>query len=479
MRSASDVASSEEIEKWIEEIFSFGIRRPGTAADAKAEDYIVKKLEEFGLTEVEKQPYQFSGWEADEWGLTVREEEIPCFYTPNTAFTDRDGVETEIVYVGDGSADEFEATSVKGKIVLVNAHFPMLQASLLESLAHFVWDPEGTLREFAHPATWLYPNWWEAYRLACVHQAAAVVGILADYPTDENRVYIPYLGPLCNGLPDWIISHLGLSGNIEGWIPGLWVGRRDGADLVKTVEEAEGEARAHLTLTGKMEPTTTRNIVAFLSGQTDDIIVVHSHHDGPWNSAVEDASGVAEVLAVAEHMAKTPKSERQKTLAFLFTGTHFGGPARGDSTFIENNPDAASKLVLDVCIEHIAKDFDAEDGQWVDTGLPEPRAVFTQGGSEEATRMLVDVLAGEAKKYDLQRMLILPGDTPLGVPTDANGFHRAGYPIYSCISGPEYLFDPCDTMDKVAVDQLNPVAAAFIQAIKKIDKAPRSKIKGG
>nr|MDO8079378.1 hypothetical protein [Candidatus Freyarchaeota archaeon] len=478
MNSVSDVVSNEEIAGWIEEISSFGIRRPGTLADSKAEEYIVKKFEEFGLTDVEKQPYQISKWDAREWKLIVKESEVPCFYTPNTAFTSEDGVEGEMVYLGDGTTKDFEAVEVKGKIVLINVHFPSLPVSLLESMSYFVWDPEETLKDLAHPTTWIYPNWWMAYRLACVNKAAAIVGILADYPTNENRLYIPYFGPLNQEIPDWFLSRLGLPGPIPGWLPGLWVGRVDGENLVKTVRETRRPIRAHLTLTGGVEPATTHNIVALLPGQMEDAIVVHSHHDGPWNSAVEDASGVAEVLAVAEHLAKIPLSERQKTLVFLSTGTHFGGPARGDTTFIESNPSIASKLELDVCIEHIAKDFDAEEGRWIDTGMPEPRAVFTQGGSKEATQQLVYTLASEAQKHDLQRLIILPGNTPLGVPTDAMGFHRAGYPIYSCISGPEYLFDPCDTMDKVAVDQLNPVASAFIETIKKIDKAPPSEIRG-
>ncbi|MEM2144453.1 MAG: hypothetical protein QW279_03770 [Candidatus Jordarchaeaceae archaeon] len=475
MNSVSDVASNEEIAFWIEEISSFGIRRPGTLADSKAEEYIAKKFEEFGLTDIEKQPYQISKWDAYEWKLTVEGSEVPCFYTPNTAFTNEDGIESEIVYLGDGTNKNFK--KVEGKIVLINVNFPLLPMSLSEGMAYFVWDPKKTLKNIAHPTTWIYPNWWTAYRLACIHKAAAIVGILTDYPTNENRIYIPYLGPLNQEIPDWVLSSLGLPSPIPGWIPGLWVGRIDGANLIKTIRKSKKPIRAHLTLTGSVEPTTTHNIVASLPGQTDDTIVVHSHHDGPWNSAVEDASGVAEVLAVAEHMAKIPFSERQKTLVFLSTGTHFGGPAKGCIKFIEDNPSIASKLMLDVCIEHIAKDFDAKEGQWFDTGLPEPRGVFTQGGSKEATQILVDTLACEAQKHDLQRLIILPGDTPLGVPTDAVGFHRAGYPIYSCISGPEYLFDPCDTMDKVAVDQLNPVASAFVEVIKKIDKASPSEIK--
>ncbi len=478
MNYASDVVSNEEIVGWIEEIVSFGYRRPGTLADSKAEEYVVKKFEEFGLTDVEKQPFQILKWEARDWKLTVGESEVPCFYTPNTGFTGEDGVGTEMVYLGDGTAKDFEGVDVKGKIVLMNVHFPVLPSSLLEKMAFFIWDSEETLKDFAHPTTWIYPNWWVAYWQACKHQAAGIVGVLADYPTNESQVYIPYFGPLNQKMPDFFLSHLGLSDQIPGWIPGLWIGRRDGAELVKTLEKTGGSLKAHLTLTGDVEPATTHNIVAILPGQTEDAIVVHSHHDGPWNSAVEDASGVAEILAVAEHFTKIPLSERKKTLVFLSTGSHFGGPGRGDTNFIDGNPDIMSKLVMDVCIEHIAKDFDAEEEEWVDTGLPEPRAVFTQGSSDKATSSLVYNLAEEAEKYDLQRLLILPGNTPLGVPTDAMSFYRAGCSVYSCISGPEYLFDPCDTVDKVAVDQLNPVAAAFIGTIKKVDKASPSEIRG-
>ncbi|MEM2133889.1 MAG: hypothetical protein QXG44_03505, partial [Candidatus Jordarchaeaceae archaeon] len=70
---ASDVVSNEEILGWIEEIASYGYRRPGTLADSKAEEYIAKKFENFGLSDVEKQPYQILKWEARDWKLTVGE----------------------------------------------------------------------------------------------------------------------------------------------------------------------------------------------------------------------------------------------------------------------------------------------------------------------------------------------------------------------------------------------------------------------
>ncbi len=232
-------------------------------------------------------------------------------------------------------------------------------------------------------------------------------------------------------------------------------------------------------LTGTVMPeTTVHNIVATLPGMTDDVIVVHSHLDGPWYSAIEDASGCAEVLAIAQYFAQIPQAERQKTLVFLFSGGHFGGPAKGTSVFIEQNPELMEKVMLDICIEHIAQDFDAVEGKWVDTGMPQLRYVFTSGGNEDAMQLLVDTLARAVEEYDLRRFVVIPGDNPFGVPTDAHAFYHAGYPIYSYITGPEYLFDICDTIDMVAIDELNPVASLWVDVITELDEVPASQIRG-
>ncbi len=435
----------------------------------------MNKLEDFGLSEVEKQPYQITKWEADEWNLTVNGEEVPCFYTPNTGFTKEDGIQTEIVYLGDGEPEDFEEVDVEGKIVLMETRFPMFEKELLKQLAFKVYDPDETLEKFQHPATYIFDNWWKAYRMACENNAAGIVSVLTDYPTNENRLQIPYYGPLNEELPEIVPELFEIPRNMPGWIPGLWVGKDDGAKLIEEVKENDGTAKANLTLTGETKKTKTHNIFALLHGQTEDTITIHCHHDAPWKGAVEDGSGVSEVLALAEYLINTSKEDREKTYCFLFTGTHFGGPARGAEEFIENNPEIMSNHVLEICIEHIAKDFDVKDDEWADTGLPEPRVIFTQGKNEESTELLSNKLYEEIEEQNLTRTMIMPGNTPLGVPTDANAFARKGYSVYSYISGPEFLFDPCDTMDKVATEQLNTVAKTFAKTIQKLDKTQLEK----
>ncbi len=178
------------------------MRRPATEADYKGEDFIVEKLQDFGFSKIEKQPYQIIKWEADEWNLSVNGKEVPCFYTPNTGFTGDDGIQTEIVYLGDGNPEDFEEADVEGKIVLMETRFPNFEKELLKQLAFEVYDPDETLEKFQHPATYLFDNWWKAYRMACENNAAGIVSVLTDYPTNENRLQIPYYGPLNEELPE-------------------------------------------------------------------------------------------------------------------------------------------------------------------------------------------------------------------------------------------------------------------------------------
>lgn len=61
--------------------------------------------------------------------------------------------------------------------------------------------------------------------------------------------------------------------------------------------------------------------------------------------------------------------------------------------------------------------------------------------------------------------------------TDATPFHKEGISVLSFISGPFYNWHPIDTIDKVAVNQLEPVTNGFIKIIKKIDGLPREKLR--
>lgn len=465
---SGSLPSEDEIFRWVLDLYSLGRRVPGSEGDLKAERYLRDKLVEFGFKDVRTEPIDITLWLAKRWSLEAQmegkgAERLPCFYVPYTAPTG--GLEGELVYVGEGRAEEFDKVDVDGKIVVVSVRFLPLPVSLLRSIAYFTHDPRETISpDWVHPATWIRPNCmgmgliaggYDAYETACERGAAGFIGILEDYPKlgEELTYYAPYDG-------------------VMRPIPGLWVSRETGAKLKEML--SRGRVKARMVLKAEVRPAVTHNVYGVLPGEKDEYIIVHCHHDGPFQSAVEDASGCSVVLTIAKYFAGLGKRTR-RSLVFLFTAGHFYGGAEGigQKAFIEaHREDIVAKALVDIAVEHVAKECLEKDGVAVVTGEVEPRGLFT---TDNPT--LVEIAKKAIVKNNIERILILPTTTPIDVPTDAHLFWKNGVPIYSLISGPMYLFDVTDTPDKVAKDQLQPLARMFIDIIEELDTLPTEKIK--
>ena len=100
-----------------------------------------------------------------------------------------------------------------------------------------------------------------------------------------------------------------------------------------------------------------------LRGASDDWIIIGSHHDGPWASAVEDASGTALVLAQARYWSQVPERKRPHNLMFLLNSGHMSGGA-GLKHFVETNQDfITNDTVVEVHLEHAARMAVGENGR--------------------------------------------------------------------------------------------------------------------
>jgi Zn-dependent M28 family amino/carboxypeptidase len=206
---------------------------------------------------------------------------------------------------------------------------------------------------------------------------------------------------------------------------------------------------------------TTHNVVGELSGADDEIVIIGSHHDGPWSSAVEDGSGISLVLAQAKYWSQVPREERPHRLLFLINSGHMAGGA-GARAFIESHSADLAKTVLEVHLEHTANECVEQDGRLVPTGQPEARWWFTS----RIPQLEADVRAA-IEAEDLRRSLILPpnafGPRPT---TDGGDFHLAGVPIVNFLTAPFYLFDSQDTLDKIHRPSLVAVTRAAIRIIE-------------
>ncbi len=432
---------------WIETIFARGVRRPGYAADQWTEDFCLERFRQLGLEQVRLEPVTLPYWEPLESALIVRangrEWRLRCFSLPHSATTDGDGLERPLVPWRDETP-----SAVRGAIALVDvslmrtpADFPLMLASAITGEVDTNWrryDPVHTLTG----ANQLLPfsqHFMTVMDKPLAAGAVGFVGVLSDYPGNSHSYYVPYDG-------------------VTRSIPGVWISGTDGARL----RQLCGAGPAHCTLVNRAirHDIMSYNVVGELPGPDDDIVIVGSHHDGPWSSAVEDASGVSLVLAQATYWSRIPPSERPHRLVFLLNAGHTAGGA-GVHAFIDRHSAELARVVLEVHLEHAANEILERDGELIATGHPEPRWWFTS-----RLARLEDIVREAIVAEQLERSMILPPDVFGPMPTSDGGpFHLAGVPLVNFLTAPFYLFDAIDTLDKIHRQSLVPLTRAAIRLI--------------
>lgn len=437
------IAGTESMFGCIETIFSQGVRRPGYAADRWAETFSLERFRACGLERVRLEPVTLPYWQPRSYALHVYgpsgETELPCFPLPHSAPLAARDFELAVY-------DAASPASVRGKCALDDVALLRLPPAALASGAltdgvagSRVFDPRGTfdgalqVLPFGAPIQHVMEPAIEA-------GAAAYIGCLSGYPGDSCEYYVPYDA-------------------VPRPIPGVWIRGSDGARLRELL--SRGAVRVRLHVDAVREKITSYNVVGELPGADDEIVVIGSHHDGPWSSAVEDASGMALVFAQAEYWSRLPLRERPHRLVFLLNGGHMAGGA-GCRAFLEAHAAEVERIVLEIHLEHAAAEFTERGGALVPTGEPETRWLFTT----RSARLEAAVAAALAAE-GLDRALILPPDALGPHPTTDGGFfHLHGVPLVNYLTAPFYLFDAMDTLDKIHQPSLVPLTRATIRLIE-------------
>lgn len=446
--------SADEMMEWIEEITSFGIRRPGTAADLAVEDFVVDRFQDFGLSDIRKEPVPVNACKAREARFVFDDEQrlFPACSVPYTNWTEAAGIRTGTVFVGCGTPSDFESADVAGKIVVAEIRFAEFSATFLKEHAVHAHDTDGSIPDgVLHAANWLITN-FSAYYTAHMRGAAGFVGLLVDAPVDGCDYWVPYDGFLKE-------------------LPAVWIGREH-AQSVRFL--AEKGAQGRLVSVGETQQVDSHNVVGCVAGQGEEAIVLTCHHDAPFASAVEDASGLAVLLALAKlygpHAGKLKRS-----LVFVASSGHFHGGI-GNRVFVETHRDGLlPNVVAALGMEHFAEEAASDGaGGYQLTGLPEVRALFTEGDA------LVNLVKANLVAGELERALVIPpyvfGPEP---PCDSAPFFTAGVPSMCHISGPLYLFDPHDTLDKVRVSDLEPAVRFYTRLIAGMEGLSKSELETG
>ena len=235
-----------------------GSRFAGTPSEKKAQKYLVKKLKEYGYPNAEAVPFNYYGWKRGPVTLEMTAPVKRDFDAISLAMSPGGTVEAEVINLGTGSPEEFEAVKpedVKGKIVLCSS----------------ATSPTG---KRVHRRT--------KYGYAVKYGAVGFIFM------NHNPGQLAPTGSL---RPSY---------RMGGEIPGIGVSLETGSLMLRLAKDQP--VRAKFSDKSKVIPDSkSANIVAELPGKTDEWIVVGGHYDGHdiAQGAMDNLSGTAVTLELA------------------------------------------------------------------------------------------------------------------------------------------------------------------------------------
>jgi hypothetical protein len=380
-------------------------------------------------------------------------------------FSDDGKAEGELVWAGYGITapalgwDDYAGLDVKGKIVVVAAHFPNEQ------------DPASPFRD---PKEFQYGEWRYKATNARDHGAVALIAVRDPWhhPGDAAG----------DTLPAWKGAPSSRAGILAASVT-LAALERAGADPRGLAAASNEHHRPHsgplgvqarLTIEIAQESATTANVVGLLpaSGASDECVVVGAHYDhlgyggeaslapdriGEVHPGADDnASGVAALLQVGKALAALGPLPRP-VLLVAFGGEELG--LLGSSWFVKHGTARCpiEKLQLMVNLDMV--------------GRPRAGKLYVEGAATaKGLRERVAALAHEAPAVPLT---VAWGQGDGFGPSDHTSFYAKGVPVLFFFTGAHADYHrPTDTADKVDPRAVAEVARLAFRAVADAAASP-------
>ncbi len=279
-------------------------------------EWISGHFERLGLEDMHHQIYELDPqWVPQSWEVSVtangRTTELESAHVPYGAVgTPPEGLTLEPVWLGLGAESDFLGRDVRGKAAFVIAR------------------PRPTARGHSgHPGA----------RRAVERGAAAIVWV---YALQGN----PAIQPMGATYP----------------IPAFTLGLHDG-DMVEEMIGQGQNPMLHLRSDVENVPgLQAGDVYGVLPGTTEENIVVVAHFDSFFEGALDNASGVAGMVALAEYFAAVPQAERTRNIIFAGICCHHGGQGidqspTGSFWMVEAMRPELDRTALVVNMEHLSQ----------------------------------------------------------------------------------------------------------------------------
>ncbi|MBI2189793.1 MAG: M28 family peptidase [Acidobacteria bacterium] len=254
-------------------------------------------------------------------------------------------------------------------------------------------------------------------------------------------------------------------------VPVLMLGDQDGRAIRELIERRESPS---VRLRLDVETRTglkTANVWGVLPGATDENIAIMAHADAFFDGAMDNASGMATLVALAEHYAKAPKAQRRRTVTFFTTAAHHSpsGEQAGIS-WVHNHAQAMwAKTALLVNLEHTAQVATYLVGEAFITSNHVSARRWFVGGSDRFR----DIVLKTFSEYGIalySRPEGRPGGELSRVFTDAPSVHIIDHTVYHT---------DMDTLAAVPASGLEQSARAFAKIIDQVNTADLRDLRGG
>jgi hypothetical protein len=287
---------------------SFGSRFAGTQGEKRAVEYILNKFKEYNLNNPHTEEINYLGWSRGPTTLEITEpesRELDCIGLPWTPSSPEDGIEAELLNLGNGTYVDYELhkDEIEGKIVMTTA---------------------------------FTPPWMRGQHRAeklCRAENLGAVGFI--YSKNDP-------GMLCET-------------GVASWNPPETLGRIVRFPAVGTSYEVaaylkrlgkKGRVKVKITSKHSSGPAVTWNVIGDIKGHVypDEVIVAGAHFDGHdiAPGAMDDAAGACVVMEAARLLARH-KDSIKRTIRFItFPGEETGD--FGSAGYVLRNLDEIHKV---------------------------------------------------------------------------------------------------------------------------------------
>jgi Zn-dependent M28 family amino/carboxypeptidase len=205
-----------------------------------------------------------------------------------------------------------------------------------------------------------------------------------------------------------------------------------------------------------------------LPGTSGEDIIVMAHHDSYFEGALDNASGMAVMLALAEYYSKIPKQQRRRTLKFVTTAGHHAGSA-GTQWMHDNRDTFLAQTALMINCEHVSVTqayYDRTKPELRKSTNIDARRWFVNGSDKLASIVLNAYKSFGVTIYDVM--------DPFTTGDMSHCDHDA--PAIQLIESAVFYHTDQDTPEIVPEPGLEAVARAYAKIIDQINKLDRQQL---